>query len=47
MAADAPKIALIGDSTVCDYPVGVRTRGRGQLLPEFLDPGVIVRNEAR
>lgn len=47
MAADVPRIALIGDSTVCDYPVGMRTRGWGQLLPEFLDPRVIVRNEAR
>lgn len=49
--ADSPapqslKIALIGDSTVCSYPEKGRLRGWGQLLPEFLAPGVKVLNEA-
>lgn len=41
------KIALIGDSTVCDYPESSNKRGWGQLLPEFLAPGITVINEAR
>ncbi|HEY9247987.1 MAG TPA: rhamnogalacturonan acetylesterase [Rariglobus sp.] len=42
-----PAIALIGDSTVCDYPLTGRMRGWGQLLPEYLQAGVAVRNEAK
>ena len=45
-AADL-KIALVGDSTVCRYPDGSRQRGWGELLPEFLSPGVTVLNEAK
>jgi lysophospholipase L1-like esterase len=45
--SETPVIALIGDSTVCDYPQGDRLRGWGQLLPEYLQPGVAVRNEAK
>jgi lysophospholipase L1-like esterase len=41
------KIALIGDSTVCNYPAESRQRGWGQLLPEFLNADTIVINEAR
>ena len=41
------KVGLIGDSTVCDYPADSNKRGWGQMLPEFLAPGVIVLNEAR
>jgi lysophospholipase L1-like esterase len=41
------KIALIGDSTVCNYPAESRQRGWGQLLPEFLNADIIVINEAR
>ncbi|MDF3056727.1 MAG: pectate lyase [Rariglobus sp.] len=40
-------LALIGDSTVCDYPADSNKRGWGQLLPEFLAPSVTVLNEAR
>ncbi len=41
------KIALIGDSTVCDYRITLAKRGWGQMLPEFLKSGVVVQNEAR
>lgn len=40
-------IAIIGDSTVCDYPSASPMRGWGQMLPDFLPPGVRLRNEAR
>lgn len=46
-ASAAPlKIALVGDSTVCNYPPGSIRHGWGQMLPEFLAPGVLVINEA-
>ncbi len=41
------QIALIGDSTVCNYPADSPLRGWGQLLPEFLVPDAKVLNEAR
>ena len=41
------KIALIGDSTVCDYPEHSDKRGWGQVLTEFLVPGTVVVNEAK
>ncbi|MFA6961648.1 MAG: GDSL-type esterase/lipase family protein [Opitutaceae bacterium] len=41
------QIALIGDSTVCNYPPESPLRGWGQILPEFLAPDVKVINEAR
>ncbi|AHF91414.1 pectate lyase [Opitutaceae bacterium TAV5] len=40
-------LALVGDSTVANYPPGHPRRGWGQLLPEFLAPNVNVLNEAR
>ncbi|EIP96492.1 lysophospholipase L1-like esterase [Opitutaceae bacterium TAV1] len=47
-AAAAPlKLAIIGDSTVCDYPLSQAKRGWGQLLPEFLPKGTQVINVAR
>lgn len=48
-AEEPPRLtlALIGDSTVCDYPADSDKRGWGQLLPEFLPPSVTVINEAR
>ena len=41
------KLALIGDSTVCNYPERSHMRGWGQMLPELLAPGVVVINEAK
>ncbi|MFH1496671.1 MAG: rhamnogalacturonan acetylesterase [Verrucomicrobiota bacterium] len=41
------RIALVGDSTVCNYPETASQRGWGQLLPEFLADGVVVDNLAR
>lgn len=47
VAQAAPvKIALVGDSTVCNYPPGSIQHGWGQMLPEFLSPEVTVVNEA-
>jgi len=40
-------IALIGDSTVCNYPKESPKRGWGQLLGEFLAPGTKIVNEAK
>ncbi|EIQ01354.1 lysophospholipase L1-like esterase [Opitutaceae bacterium TAV1] len=40
-------ISIIGDSTVCNYSDASPRRGWGQILPEFLAPGVRVRNEAK
>ncbi|MEZ0216966.1 MAG: SGNH/GDSL hydrolase family protein, partial [Rariglobus sp.] len=46
--APAPlKIGIIGDSTVSNYKESMHQRGWGQLLPEFLKPGVVVINEAK
>ncbi len=41
------KLALIGDSTVCDYPDSSLLRGWGQMMREYLKPGVTVLNQAR
>jgi lysophospholipase L1-like esterase len=46
-SAEGIKIALIGDSTVCDYPATSDKRGWGQLLSTFLAPDVTVLNEAK
>jgi len=35
------RIVLIGDSTVCNYPVNQPTRGWGQYLPEYFTPGTV------
>ncbi len=45
-AKELRSVAIVGDSTVCDYPTDSRLRGWGQLLPEFL-PWVVVLNEAQ
>lgn len=46
--APAPlKIGIIGDSTVSNYKESMRQRGWGQLLPDFLQAGVVVINEAK
>ncbi|MGE9289659.1 MAG: rhamnogalacturonan acetylesterase [Puniceicoccales bacterium] len=48
MSSDASiKIALIGDSTVCEYPEESALRGWGQMLPEFLPDEVEIFNAAR
>ncbi|EIP96494.1 lysophospholipase L1-like esterase [Opitutaceae bacterium TAV1] len=41
------RLALIGDSTVCDYNSTSAKRGWGQLLPEFLPKGTQITNLAR
>lgn len=46
-AATPPRLALIGDSTVCNYPDTWPKRGWGQMLPEFLAPGAEIMNEAK
>jgi len=40
------KIAIIGDSTVCNYPEKNVLRGWGQMLPEFFVPGTKIDNFA-
>lgn len=40
-------IALVGDSTMCDYPAESDTRGWGQLLPRLLTPETKVLNVAK
>lgn len=40
-------IALVGDSTMSDYPAASDTRGWGQLLPRLLTPEIKVLNVAR
>lgn len=47
LSAKPLSVALIGDSTVCDYPADSNKRGWGQMLPELLAPGVRVLNEAK
>lgn len=46
--AERPTVFLIGDSTMADKPQPERNpyRGWGQMLHEFLDDGVMVRNFA-
>lgn len=39
-------VAVVGDSTVCNYPQDSRLRGWGQMLPSLL-PGTEVQNEAQ
>ena len=41
------KIAIIGDSTVCEYPSSSLLRGWGQMLRELTAPGVLYLNEAQ
>ncbi|WP_052362387.1 GDSL-type esterase/lipase family protein [Geminisphaera colitermitum] len=43
----AALIAIVGDSTVCNYAATSPRRGWGQVLPEYLTPGVRVQNEAK
>ena len=44
----APRVFLIGDSTVADKPaVGSPERGWGQVFPLFLREGVVVENHAK
>jgi len=47
-SAEAPKltIVIIGDSTVCDYPVEHASRGWGQFIAEYFMDTVRVRNHA-
>lgn len=45
-AAEPLKIALVGDSTVCDYPEGSPTRGWGQFLGGYFDGSVQIVNLA-
>ncbi len=40
-------IAIVGDSTVADYPLEDELRGWGQMLPEFFNENVTIRNFAR
>lgn len=44
--SQAVEIAVIGDSTVATYEADAPRRGWGQMLPEFLNPAVTIRNEA-
>jgi lysophospholipase L1-like esterase len=47
-AAPKPlRLVLIGDSTVCNYPANVTTRGWGQYLPDYFTSGVEVINLAK
>ncbi len=41
------RIVLVGDSTVCNYPANVTTRGWGQVLPHYLTPNVTLINLAK
>lgn len=47
ISAAEPKVALVGDSTVCVYPKESRQRGWGESLPEFLTADAVVINEAK
>ncbi|MDQ8207901.1 rhamnogalacturonan acetylesterase [Coraliomargarita sp. SDUM461003] len=48
LSTNAPiKIALIGDSTACEYPAEAKLRGWGQMLPKFLPEHVEIFNAAR
>jgi lysophospholipase L1-like esterase len=40
-------IALVGDSTVADYPPEKQLQGWGQVLPEFFNDKVTIKNFAR
>lgn len=46
-AREEIRIALIGDSTVCNYPTNQAMRGWGQLLPERFSESVKFHNVAR
>jgi lysophospholipase L1-like esterase len=46
-AGDEIRVAIIGDSTVCDFPANQKMRGWGQILPEFFRERVKVSNFAR
>ena len=41
------RIVLVGDSTMCEYPVDRPDRGWGQYLRQYFDDGVTVINLAR
>lgn len=40
-------LAIIGDSTVCEFPEGDNRRGWGQYIHEYMDDSVVVLNKAR
>ena len=44
IASEDTTVYLIGDSTVADYSLEKPTRGWGQMLPDFLDNTVNIRN---
>lgn len=46
VAPAAKSVALVGDSIVQDYPLSSNRRGWGQVLPKFLQEGVLVQNFA-
>ena len=46
-AQEEVRIAIIGDSTVCNYPTNQAMRGWGQLLPERFSESVKFLNVAR
>ena len=43
----APRIFLIGGSTMADFPAGHPKPGWGQMLPQFFKDPTIIRNHAR
>jgi beta-glucosidase len=45
--ADAPRIFLIGGSTMADFPAGHPKSGWGQMLPRFFNDPAMIRNHAR
>jgi lysophospholipase L1-like esterase len=46
-ADDEIRVAIVGDSTVCDFPTDKKMRGWGQILPGFFRGNVKVANLAR
>lgn len=44
--AEPVKIAIVGDSTVCDYPLDTPTRGWGMFIADYFDDSVKVVNLA-
>jgi lysophospholipase L1-like esterase len=46
-ASDALKIAIIGDSTVCEYPADSPSRGWGHYLPDYFKEDVKFVNLAK
>jgi len=46
LAAEPVKIAIVGDSTVCDYPLDTPNRGWGMFIADYFDDSVKVVNLA-